>query len=386
MRQEQGGRGRFFLVVTPGLEEVAAWELKAWHPEAVFQSEHGGLSLELPLEEGFNLNRRLKTPTRILLRLAEFGCRDFPKLFRKISNFPWEEWVREPVEFSASSQGSRLRIKRRIEETCADGFRARFKKLGHELEKSDKEPLLVLVRMQDDVCFISLDTSGLLLHKRGYRDFNTEAPIRETIASALLLMLERQAAVLELPTPVELLDPMCGSGTFLLEGARLETSKTERSFAFERFVGHVKDHSDPSVRREPIFSSLVGFERDERAYAAAKNNLEKFGCEFTLLKQDLFSAEVLSSERRWVVVNPPYGERIKVEGNLSDYYVKLFEAIERVAKPEIAAFVLPDKVYPDRLKKPRGWHLVSRARFLNGGLPVTACVFHARKTSLKVQD
>lgn len=374
----EGGGFEFFLVVTPGLESIAAWEFEQWYPGHKVRLERGGLSVHLPLGVGFSINQKLKVPTRILIRLAEFSCRDFPKLFRKISTFPWEEWVRERVEFSASSHRSRLRVKRRIEETCDEAFRARFKKKGLSLaEPADSNQVLsALVRFNEDICVLSLDTSGTLLHKRGYRDFTTEAPIRETMAAAVLLMLEKTAVEKGLPLPVELLDPMCGSGTFLLEGACLKRVLHKRAFAFERFVKVPKIESEPEARKGSLFHSLIGFETDPEACTVAKKNLGSLGREVTLLNQDVFKAQELPAQtRRWVVTNPPYGERLKIKGSLSKYYETLFETIERLAKPELVALVLPVKAQPERLKKPQTWRTVARVRFSNGGIPVMACVF-----------
>lgn len=376
---EKDGLFEFFLVVTPGLEQIAAWEFGQWHPGREVRVERGGLTVHLPLDLGLSLNRKLKAPTRILVRLSEFTCREFPKLFRKVSTFPWEKWVSEPIEFKASSHRSRLRIKKRIEDVCADAFRARFKKQGRQLteSKEKEEAVSALVRFEDDVCVLSLDTSGVLLHKRGFKDFSTEAPIRETMAAAVLLMMEKAAGELGLELPVELLDPMSGSGTFLLEGACLEKSLSNRTFAFERFVNAPEELPGPEARREAtLFTSLIGFETDSDACAAAKKNFESISRKITLVNQDVFQAEELSTGvRRWVVTNPPYGERLKVKGPLSKYYESLFEAVERVAKPELAAFVLPVKAQPERLKKPRHWRTVSRVRFLNGGIPVMVCLF-----------
>lgn len=369
----------FFLVVTPGLEAIAAWEFGQWHPGHEVRVERGGLTVHLPLALGLSLNLKLKVPTRILVRLAEFTCREFPKLFRKVSTFPWEEWVNEPIEFSASSHRSRLRIKKRIEQVCLDAFQARFKKKGLTLRepKAPEERLSALVRFQEDNCVLSLDTSGTLLHKRGLKDFSSEAPIRETMAAAVLLLMEKAAGETGLDLPVELVDPMCGSGTFLLEGASLERTLSKRSFAFERFVKTPKELPGPEARKGgSLFNSLIGFETDSKASAAAKKNLESLSRAVNLVNQDFFKAEELPGNvRRWVVTNPPYGERLKVSGPLLKYYENLFETVERVLKPELAAFVLPAKVQPERLKKPRNWRAIARVRFLNGGIPVMACLF-----------
>ena len=372
----------FFLIVTPGLEKIAAWELGQWHPELEVRLERGGISVSASLGIGFGFNRELKVPSRVLMRLAEFGCRDFPKLFRKISGFPWEEWTVNAIDFTAATHGSRLRIKKRIEETCRDAVAARSKKLGLKM----REPALeVSVRFVDDVCYLSLDTSGELLHKRGFRPLSAEAPIRETMAAALLLCLEKASADRPLGVAPELVDPMAGGGTFLLEAAWLERRLEGRTYSYENLkVGQVVE-SRRDARREPIFSSLVAIERDEKTAQVARANLERAGRAHQVINQDMSTCSPLPGEaRRWVCVNPPYGERLKVRGSLSDYYESLFESVEILARPEFAAFILPEKVSPERLAVPKGWRRREMIRFSNGGLPVAACVFECRAFAEKL--
>jgi 23S rRNA G2445 N2-methylase RlmL len=132
MNAPSDGLFEFFLIVTPGFEAVAASELKEWLPEATPEIERGGLTVRLSLLQGLCLNQKMKTVTRILLRVADFGCRDFPKLFKKMTSFPWEEWIPNElaIEVHASSHRSRLFVKKRIAQTVLDGRAARLKKQG----------------------------------------------------------------------------------------------------------------------------------------------------------------------------------------------------------------------------------------------------------------
>ncbi len=176
----------FYLIITPGFEELALQELSRWDNglDGEATVSRGGITLNLKsLEAGFELNRVLKIPTRILLRLSKFGCRDFPKLFKKVSSFEWENWVSDETQltFQASSHASRLFVKKRIEQTCEEA-RERYLK---SREKDPRPPGIeqtILVRLDDDVCTLSIDTSGEILHKRGTRPLASEAPIRETMA------------------------------------------------------------------------------------------------------------------------------------------------------------------------------------------------------------
>jgi putative N6-adenine-specific DNA methylase len=380
----------FFLVTPTHLEDVVLEELRAWLPDARAEVVKGGIELETDLAHGLELNRVLKTPTRILLRLADFGCRDFPKLFRKISGFPWEEWLDQSaaVEFSVSTHTSRLRMKKRIEETCKDGYRARLKKqratagaTSQTLAKAGStEPVSIFVRFVDDVCTLSLDTSGEILHKRGLRPMTADAPLRETLAATLLLLLERESGGAS--TGIELVDPMMGGGTFLLEARDLRQTITSRAFAFESpALAPLKKRAEPGVTlkcdRPSSITSLVGYEADEKTWRAAKTNLGEDRAE--LHCQDFFAAGALPpGPQRWLIANPPYGERLKVQGSLADFYARLFAQAEKVASPEAALFLLPSKVSGGRLRVPAAWRKVAERNFSNGGLPVTAHIFARR--------
>lgn len=366
----------FYLVVAPGLEDLAARELRAWAPDLAFEAGRGGLTLHCDLARGLGLNGCLKIPTRILLRIADFGCRDFPKLFKKMAGLDWQAWIGDDkaVEFKASSHGSRLFVKKRIEETCRDGRKAYLKKKGLPLP-SDEDPITVYVRLNDDVCFVSLDTSGERLHKRGHRELSSEAPLRESIAAALLWYLESEGP----GRAVELVDPMCGAGTFFLEASGLKRPTSSREFAFAAWGGRevAGEALVPSRCESPdVYSKFVGFEIDPKTVASAKKNWQTTGesRELRLVEGDFFAASPLedSAGERWLVCNPPYGERLGVEGKLSAYYENLFEAVARKVNPSRACLLLPDRARPLQLKLPSMWKKVSSLRLSNGGLPVTA--------------
>src|SRR6185312_7514271 len=86
-------QAEFFLVALPGLEDVVQAEVADWFPDLTTKLEHGGVTVRAPLEEGLAMNQALKTPTRILLRVASFRCRDFPHLFNAVKKLKWDEWI-----------------------------------------------------------------------------------------------------------------------------------------------------------------------------------------------------------------------------------------------------------------------------------------------------
>lgn len=418
----------FYLITTPAFEDLCADELKSYCPVISLKAERGGVAVNLPLATGLMLNRHLKTPNRILLRLSDFGCRDFPKLFKKISGFPWDQWISDDteIEFQASSRASRLKMKKRIEETCLDG-RKKFlqKKNSSATGRSVKAGKTlssrlarVFVRLQDDVCTLSLDTSGELLFRRGLRPLVSEAPLRETIAASLLLWMEKHSDSEKVGErrAIQVLDPMMGGGTFLIEALGLHHEVRSRDFAFEsyeplitRALGALTPKTSaaefPSLssNQSGRIRSVIGFESDESVLGAAKENLTSFISSYMaesemdvrLIGADFFKAEkatlgIAASERRdyekWLVCNPPYGERIKIEGRLTDYYSRLLLQSEKVFEPDWACFIFPDKFQLSRLKIPSKWRLSQSRKFQNGGLSVIAALYRRSVPSMDVRS
>jgi putative N6-adenine-specific DNA methylase len=377
----------FYLIVAPGFEALALQELERWSIPGILvppAASRGGITLQLADQSvGFALNRVLKIPTRVLIRIAKFGCRDFPKLFKKVSQLPWETWVSDSdrLSFQASSHASRLFVKKRIEQTCEEA-RERFLKNRNAIPSPEGREVSVLVRIDDDVCTISLDTSGELLHKRGMRPLSSDAPIRETIASALLQFMEK------IPNasaqPIELVDPMMGGGTFFLEAMLIRERIVGREFAFEKFATASANEVKLTPSDRSPFESFHGFELSEKTIAAARENLsDLFGAEaVSRLKtscEDIFEAKPLPPHpNRWLVTNPPYGERLKISVPLGEYYKNLFAACERVFQPTRACFVLPEKSRPLSLSIPTNWKRVADLPFSNGGLPVRAVVYERK--------
>ena len=360
----------FFLVGLPGLEDLIQDELLEWYPDLTPTASHGGVSVTVPLSVGLGFNRTLKLPTRVLLRAAKFRCRDFPKLFQTVSAIKWRHWIDLDAvpTVHASTRGSRLKIKTRIEETCVDAWIAARKKA--KVEASTRKVDLY-VRVHDDECVVSIDSSGERLHKRGVRQFVGEAPLRETIAAALVRMVGRHAKA----PPTEIVDPMTGAGTFLLEAAAAHTISNQRYFVEFRTEPQI-----PAAREVTKPKRLVGLERDAAALKAARENLRGIA-HVELIAADVMKAEPLEPAEgpRWLFVNPPYGERLKVEGPLPEYYAKVFAAAERWARPDFACALLPSAGAKGKLALPIGWKVLEKRPFVNGGIPVTAFVFGRSK-------
>ena len=200
----------FYIIVSPGLEETCAAELSAIGIPPR-QIDKGGIACTGRLRELYLANLWLRTASRVLVRFAACRSRDFPDLYRKARQLPWGRFIHAetPVAFRVACHGSRLNHSTRVAETLESALN---RALGRSTNPTGKDPQLVMVRIVEDVVTISIDTSGELLHRRGYRKTVTAAPLRETLAAGILMLLDWQGHE-------ALVDPMCGSGTFVIEAA-----------------------------------------------------------------------------------------------------------------------------------------------------------------------
>lgn len=396
---------KFYLIVNPGLEDLALKELHSTLSEVQSIKKHlGGIEFECNLYHGLELNALLKIPSRILLRIDEFAASDFPKLFKKLQRISWKDllWPNSPLRFEVSSEKSRLSIKKRIETTAEDAIKKYFKSLS--LEKNI--PVLaapaalseqrIFLRIVDDICTISLDTSGEHLHKRGYRKLIGEAPLRENLASALLAALFEHSDRLQAKS-FELLDPMMGSGTFLLEAFHYFSKVQMRGYSYENWPFVIQDATKKSLEpKSPLnilkISQLLGFDQDEESLRITKENLAILDAEFSgseakklapppqfkMHHKDLFEAEFPAATQgtsRILICNPPYGKRIKVSGKMSDFYSRLFEHCKLKLNPALAGFLISDEVLANQIRIPQGWRQLQEIKFKNGGLKVRFLIF-----------
>lgn len=368
----------FFLIYPPGLEDLGERELLLKYPlieTAVPLSVRavipGGIEIECPLHTGFKLNLILKTPVRILVRLTEFKCRDFPKLYQKVSKFNWAPWMLgQSPEVECSSKNSRLFDSRKIEKAVADGVKEFYrhkpvkKKYLDRLElvKDKKEKNLpeIYFRAEDDVVTLSLDTTGERLNLRGEKPASGLAPIRENLAALLLLELK---AFTEGES--SLIDPMCGSGTFLIEAKNFYKWTSERDFAFMNMPAAM-DAPGHFVNTEPmglsLFSKTVGFDISADVIQQAKKN----DPEGDYRKEDLMAKTVHNFPNPAVIVNPPYGVRVGENINL-DFFLRVIRSVKEKFNPQILGIIIPAE---HRIYSNNEWKVEKARPFKNGGLDV----------------
>lgn len=322
-------RFTFFAVTPPGLEDITCAELFALginHPRAV----PGGVEFAGFLTHLYRVNLWSRTASRVLVRLGEFEAKAFPELHRKAADLPWENFLRPeaPVTVRATCHKSKLYHSDAVAERVAGAIRDRLGVLAlaptpppSVVSAHGRVPLPtgegpgeeVVARLDHDHCTISLNSSGAHLHQRGYRLAAAKAPLRETLAAALLLHARYDPSQ-------PLLDPFCGSGTFAIEAALIAQDIApglRRRFAFmdwanfdeEEWKKLIADARNKS--RESAPAPILASDRDEGAVADAVANAERAGVSKAILfRRCAISSIQPPSEPGLLISNLPYGKRM----------------------------------------------------------------------------
>jgi putative N6-adenine-specific DNA methylase len=312
-----------FAVAAPGLEELVAQELAGLGIAPVSAVEGG---VEFPATAGqlYAANLRLRTASRVLVRLAAFRALSFADLERRAKRIPWERVLapgqrvilrvtcRKSRLYHSDAVGERLLrdLQQRAGVAGTVGPRAVDDTAGNE----DQDAQLVVVRLDHDQCTVSADSSGAHLHQRGYRTAVTPAPMRETLAAAMLL-----ASGWDRQSP--LIDPFCGSGTIPIEAALLAQDLPpgrNRRFRFMEWPGFYEGTwrrvvAEPPVSAGPPVNPLiVGSDRSVAAIKAAVANAERAGVSrgVHFEKRDATALAPPGGGPGWIVCNPPYGVRL----------------------------------------------------------------------------
>ncbi len=308
-----------FLAGTPGLESELLAEARA----AGFPAEAtpGGAAFRGGWADVMRANLTLRGANRVLARIDAFPAAHLSQLAKRAAKTPWGSVLRkdEPVRVEAVCRRSKIyhsgAAAERIERAILEAVGAPI------VREKEGDAVEVRVRLFDNLCTVSVDTSGALLHKRGFKEAVAKAPLRETMAAMLL-----RACGYDGTEP--LLDPMCGSGTFVVEAAELALGLApgrERRFAFERLATFDEEaweamRAQPTPRETSV--RLFGFDKDAGAVRASAANAERAGVaaitEFR--QQTVTQLERPEGPPGLVMVNPPYGARIGDRGALTALY------------------------------------------------------------------
>jgi putative N6-adenine-specific DNA methylase len=370
-----------FAIVAPGLESLALAEARAVGLPAELAEGGGGIAWRGDLHSVLLANTALRIASRVVVRLAAFEARSFAELERHARQIPWASVVApgSAVRFRVTCKKSKLYHSDAVAQRLADavtrsmpGVRAEGSSTPDD-DAMDEDAQLFVVRLLRNRCTVSADTSGALLHRRGYRQATAKAPLRETLAAALIAASGWDGA-----SP--LVDPFCGSGTIPIEGALMALGRAPgagRTFAAERWPGVSRTLGD-RVRAELASRvgtpppRILGFDRDAGAIAAAVSNAERAGvaADVGFAVQALSAAEFPPGGAGWVVTNPPYGVRVGDADRVRDLWAQLGHVLKQRAPGWRLALLSPDPALERQLRIP----MRVVAQTSNGGIPVRLVV------------
>jgi putative N6-adenine-specific DNA methylase len=361
----------YFAVAAPGLEPFTAQELRLLDLEPV--PEPGGVVFKGDLAGLYRTNLHLRTASRILARLGNFfRATDFPELQQRLSRLPWERFIHpgQPVSLRVTCHKSKLHHSGTVARSASLALAERLGKASPVLKPDDEsegDAQLVVIRIADDICTVSVDSSGALLHKRGYRQAVAKAPLRETLAAGLLL-----ASGWDKASP--LIDPFCGSGTIPIEAALLALGippGIKRRFAFMDWPGYDDGLWQATTkawhRAETAPPPILAADRDAGAIKMAQANAARAGVsEFIDFKCQAVSYLEPPAARGWVVTNPPYGLRVSAGRDLRDLYAQFGNVLRAQCPGWNLAILSSDPILLGQLH----FNLEPSLSLVNGGIRV----------------
>ena len=275
----------------------------------------------------------LRTAERVLLKAGSFHAESFEELFQATKTIPWEEYIPSEGKFwvaKASSIKSKLFSPSDIQSIMKKAMVERMKgayKVEWFEENGASFPLRVFL-YKDEVT-VGIDTTGDSLHKRGYRTLTSKAPITETLAAALIMLTPWNKDRI-------LVDPFCGSGTFVIEAAMMAANMApgmNRSFLSEDWKNIIPrkcwydtmDEANDLVTND-VKVDIQGYDIDPEIVKAARANAESAGVDHLIHFQQR-SVDALSHPKKYgfIITNPPYGERIEEKKNLPELYRQIGE-------------------------------------------------------------
>jgi putative N6-adenine-specific DNA methylase len=346
----------FFAAASPGLEPLCLRELQALSlvgPED--RAVEGGVSFNGRLHDGYLANLCLRTANRVLMRIGAFAASNFFTLEKKLTAIPWELYLQpfQPIRFDVTTRRSRLYHGVAIAERFQKAIDARWAEAGVD-PKPNERPVFgqrIFIRVVDDHFAVSLDSSGDNLYRRGLKKQVTAAPLRETIAAAMLMLAEYSP-------PEPLVDPMCGAGTFSLEAA-MRTHNIPagwfRDFAFEGWPAFALTHRRWKHIRDQIAQRIVAtanaaifaMDINPSACESLEENAADSGLSATIAvsNRDFFglTPREFGLAPGLLTINPPYGRRMGSPRQSDALFKDLCNRLKAVWRGWRVALVVPRK-------------------------------------------
>ncbi len=346
-------------------------------PGRLAGEETRGVEFAGRLEDVYWCNLHLRTASRVSIHLGEFFTTSFSDLRKKASRLPWELFLRpgNPIRIHVSCHKSKLYHSDAVAERILSAISDHFYHRGAISLHQHSGGQLILVRLSHDLCSINIDSSGEMLHKRGYRQAIAKAPLRETLAAGMILLSGWN-------NTAPLIDPFCGSGTIPVEAGLFAQGIPPgivRDFQFQHwpiFDPYLWDLTVKAAKKNITGNVclLAGYDRDAGAIRMAKENASRAG----QLDRIDFRCQAISSleapcHTGWIVTNPPYGRRIQSNRDLRDLYARFGTVLKKYFKGWKGAILCNDF----RLIANLGLGVPENViKLIHGGIPVNLNMFN----------
>ncbi len=352
-----------------GLEELLAKELRKLGAGDV---EIGRRSVSFYGDKGFmyKANLALRTALRVLKPIAAFTVDSEEDFYRKIYAIKWDTYFDENGSFAIDStvHSDKFRhsqyVTLKAKDAIVDLFRNRTgKRPNIDLNQPQ---VRINIRIHSNQCTVSLDSSGDSLHKRGYRTATGKAPINEVLAAGMLLHAGWDGLF-------DFLDPMCGSGTLLIEAAmiacQIPPNINRSAFGFERWKDWDPDlyaviHAAQLRKIRGFEHKMIGYDISPAMVTLAKENIANANLAdfIEVYKADFFASEKFTDKHLYMVFNPPYGERLAVD--IPHFYQKIGDTLKQHYPGTEAWFITSER----EAMKNVGLHTSRKIKLFNGPL------------------
>ena len=306
-----------------GFEEILSEELLKLGAQKIIK---GNRNVSFYGDKGFmyKSNISLRTALKIIKPIKEFKFKDIDEYYKKIYDIKWEDYLDFKSSFLINSVVFNSKIfnnskftSLKAKDAIVDRFRNKFK--NRPSINSFNPELKIEIHVNRNFCTISLDSSGDSLHKRGYKKYNSAAPLNEVLAAGIILMSAWDKKS-------DLLDPMCGTGTFLIEAAmiarNIAPNLNRLAFAFEKWKdwdNELFETIEESVKSKEIEfeHKLYGFDISSAMIKKAEKNIEisELGVDIEIVKKDFLTSIKTDNNKLHVLINPPYDKRISADVN-----------------------------------------------------------------------
>lgn len=363
----------YFATVSRGLEATAARELEHIGAQNV-RTDFTGVHFQGDQKILYQANLWTRTTFRILMPIARVKSFNGDELYRNVQRLDWDEYLTPDMTLAVTCTGKNRYLNHthftalQIKNAITDWQKSRGGKRS-SVDTANPD-ILINAHIEEKYCILSLDSSGSSLHRRGYRPAIGAAPLKETLASALLDMAEWTP---ELP----FLDPMCGSGTLPIEAALKALNIAPglyRDFSFQNWLDY--DHQlwqsllqeATDLQKHELNIPIIGSDRDLQVIRQAFVNAENSGLEdyVKFARQEVSTIEA-PADRGVLICNPPYGVRLGNEAELGELY-KLLGDIFKQRFKGWTAYILTGSM---KLSKQVGLRTSKRIKLYNGSIPCT---------------